>query len=44
VDVQLVFVIKCDLVYEDLEGVFSFQDMHVEDIEWFSKIMSGALI
>jgi hypothetical protein len=36
---------ECDLVYEDLDGFFPFQNMHIDvHINQFSKIVSRALI
>jgi hypothetical protein len=36
---------ECDLIYEDFEGVFPFQNMHINNvfIDQFSKTVSIAL-
>jgi hypothetical protein len=43
-EVILLFVLECDLIYEDFEGFFSFQDMQVDvtfaDISLISSAMS----
>jgi hypothetical protein len=43
-EVQLAFLMKCDLVHEDLKDVFPFQNIHAEDVQTdqFSKIVSRA--
>jgi hypothetical protein len=45
-EVCFIFTMEYDFVYEHLEDLFSFQNMHVEDvcIDHFSKIISRALI
>jgi hypothetical protein len=45
-EVQLVFVMGCDLLYANLEGFVPFQNVHLEDVhmDQFGKIMSTAVI
>jgi hypothetical protein len=42
-EVYLVFVMECDLVYEEMEGFFP-QNVEDASIDQFSKIVSQALI
>lgn len=31
-EMQFVFIMEYDLIYEDLEGLFPLQSMHTEDV------------